>query len=200
MCGDESMNLFLATERLTMRPLELGDIGLGIEMFTNPNVVRYVGDLMEVDDISGRMLTWIKRGGKGGCIGIWCVTRTDTGEKLGTGALLPIPIQEEDTNWDDVVTDVMPNGDVEVGYILKESAWGQGYATEICERLLRFVFEETPMTEVVATFDDENLKSRHVLEKCGLKDRGRRFVYGEDSVDFRITREEWMARVLSGQA
>lgn len=194
------MNLFLATERLTLRPLELGDVGLGIEMFTNPDVVRYVGDLMEVDDISAKMLTWIRRGGKGGCIGIWCVTLTDTGEKIGTGALLPMPISEEDTNWDDVVTDRMPAGDVEVGYILKPSAWGQGYATEICQCLLRFAFEQTPLTEIVATFDDENVNSRHVLEKCGLVDHGRQFVYGEDPPNFRITRDEWMARVLDGSA
>lgn len=191
------MILILTTDRLTLRPLELGDIGLGIELFTNPNVMKHVGKLMTVDEISSGMLTWIKRGGTGGCIGIWCATITETGEKIGTGALLPMPIEEDDTNWDDVVTDVMPKGDVEVGYILKESAWNRGYATEICQCLLRFAFEQTQLTEIVATFDDDNLGSRHVLEKCGLVHRGRRFVYAEDSIDFAITRDEWWHRNVS---
>ena len=34
-----------------------------------------------------------------------------------------MPIDEDDTNWDHVVPGVMPDGDVEVGYVLKEDAW-----------------------------------------------------------------------------
>ena len=87
----------------------------------------------------------------------------------------------------------MPHGDVEVGYILKKSAWGKGYATEACRRLLRFAFEETALDEIVATLDSENRNSRHVLEKCGLVYKGMRRAYAEESLDFRITRQQWIA-------
>jgi len=46
---------------------------------------------------------------------------------------------------------------------------------------------------LVATFDDENIASRNVLEKSGLLDRGRGRCYGEDSPIYRITRDEWNA-------
>lgn len=67
-----------------------------------------------------------------------------------------------------------------------------GYATEACRRLLQFAFQETPLTEVVATFDDENIASRNVLEKAGFTDCGTMRCYGEDGLNYRITREAWL--------
>ena len=80
-------------------------------------------------------------------------------------------------------------------FILKEEAWGRGYATKVCLRLLRFAFEETPLEEVVATVDDRHEASKRVLEKSGLTCRGRRRAYAQDCPDWRITRPEWMASI-----
>ena len=129
----------------------------------------------------------------GGCIGIWCVLDRVTSEKLGTGVLLPMPIDEDDTNWDLVEGPEVPDCEIEVGYILKRAAWGKGYATEVCRRLLDFAFEETPLAEVVACIDDNNGGSRRVLSKCGLREEGKRRAYGEQTLCFRITREQWMS-------
>ena len=87
----------------------------------------------------------------------------------------------------------MPDNDIEIGFFLKRSAWGQGYATEISRRLLRFAFEESPLTEVVATFEPGNDASRSVLEKSGFVDHGVRWCYGEESPDYRIARSDWLA-------
>lgn len=186
------MTLVLTTERLRLTPLTFTDVDLAIEMFTDPAVVKFVGNLMVEDEILRKIQVWTKRGGPNGCIGIWCVANRETGEQYGTGALLPIPIVEDDTKWDQIVPGAMPDGEVEVGYILKPSAWGKGYATEICLRLLKFAFEETPLKEVVATLDDENEMSRNVLEKSGFTYHGRRWAYAEDSPDYRISRDEWI--------
>ncbi len=181
----------MTTERLVLAPLTVADVDVALEMFTDPAVVKFVGHLMTDEEIRREMPVWTKRGG-GGCIGIWCISDRDNGEKYGSAVLLPLPIDEDDTNWNDVVPGSMPEGDVEVGFILKRSAWGKGYATEVCLRLLRFAFEEAQLEEVVATLDDENERSRNVLEKAGLVQRGRRWAYAEDSADYRITRAEWL--------
>jgi ribosomal-protein-alanine N-acetyltransferase len=76
---------------------------------------------------------------------------------------------------------------------LKQSAWGKGYATEVCMRMLAFAFEETPLSDVVANIDDENDNSRRILHKCGLRDEGKRRAYGELSPCFRITRDQWVS-------
>ena len=186
------MRLVLTSERLKLTPVATADVDLAIEMFTDPAVTRFIGGVMSEEDIRREMPIWTKRGGDG-CIGIWCVANAASGEKLGSSCLLPIAMQEDDTDWDLVVPGVMPERDVEVGYFLKRSAWGKGYATEVCRRLLRFAFEETPLQEVVATFEDGNEASQRVLSKAGLTSRGRRIAYGQDLPDWRISRAEWAA-------
>lgn len=185
------MNLILHTERLTLAPLSKSDLDIVTELFTNPKVVEYAGAVMEEAAIRAEILKWTRRGGNG-CIGIWCVKSRDSGEKLGTGALLPMPIDEDNTDFDLVVSDQMPDADIEIGYFLKPSAWRKGFATEICRRLVRFAFKESPLEEVVASFDPGNEPSRNVLAKSGFEDRGMRRCYGEESPDYRITREGYL--------
>ena len=179
-----------------MRPLCHEDTELGIEMFTDPNVVRYLGGILSEEKIRAKMPNYVKRCG-GGCIGIWCAIESSTSEKIGTGALLPMPIEEDDTNWELVDGPDIPDCDIEVGYILKPSAWGQGYATEICQRLLRFAFEETPLTDLVACIDDENHGSKSVLVKCGFREVGRQMAYGIRIPLYRITRARWSRTDMS---
>ena len=102
-----------------------------------------------------------------------------------------MPVEEDDTDYSLVGADQMPDGDVEIGFFLKRSAWRNGFATEACRRLLQFAFQDTPLNEVVATFDAENVASKKVLGKAGLVDRGMMRCCGEDSPNYRITRDEW---------
>jgi RimJ/RimL family protein N-acetyltransferase len=175
-----------------LRPFAETDLDLALEMWTDPEVVKYVGGAMTEEEIRMDMPDSIKRGGNGG-IGIWCVADRATGEKLGDAFLLPRPIDEDDTDFSLVVMGQMPDADIEVGYFLRPSAWGRGYATEICKRLLQFAFQELPLDEVVASVDDGNAASQKVLEKSGLINRGRTLSYGKDSPIYRITRDEWNA-------
>jgi RimJ/RimL family protein N-acetyltransferase len=189
--GDHSaMILELHTERLTLTPLVLTDFDLCFEMFTDPEVVEYGGGLMTKATIRKKMSDWIKRGGEG-YIGIWCISDRRTGRKYGTVALLPMPIEENHNDFSLVTPGKIPGGDIEIGYFLKRSTWGRGYATEASRRLLDFVFQETPLKEVVATIDKDNAASRNVLKKLGFVDHGTMRCYGEDGPIYRITRDEW---------
>jgi len=184
------MDLTLSSERLLLKPFRPDDLDLCLEMFTDPEVVKYADGLMSESAIKKQMSNWTKRGGNGG-IGIWCITNRLSGEKYGSAALLPIPVEEDDTDFDLVVPGTMPDGDIEIGYFLKRSAWDHGFATEACKRVLQFAFEKTTLNEVVATFEEENTASRNVLEKAGFKNHGSRRCYGEDGPDYRISRDAW---------
>jgi len=185
------MNLVLHSERLTLAPLDAADVDLAIDMFTDPDVLKFAGGVVEEDEIRRSMSNWIARGGNG-CIGIWCISNLRSGEKFGSAALLPMPVEEDDTDFSLVIPGQMPNGDVEIGYFLKRSAWGNGYATEACRRLIRMAFEESSLTEVVATFEVGNIASQNVLRKVGFVDRGMTRCYGENGPYYRITRDEWL--------
>ena len=188
MVDDSTMNLPLSSERLLLKPLQPADLDLCWEIFTDSEVVKYADGILSESEVRKEMPDWTKRGGNG-CIGVWCITDRVSGEKYGTVALLPIPIEEDDTDFDLVVPGTMPDGDIEIGYFLKRSAWGRGFATEACTRVLNFAFEKTMLNEVVATFEEENTASRNVLEKAGFKNHGSRRCYGEDGPDFRISRD-----------
>ncbi len=186
------MNLALYSERLMLTPFSKDEQDMAIAMFTDADVLRYAGGPMPEEDIRASMDHWTRRGGNG-CIGVWCIKDRDSEEKLGSVALLPIPVEAKSTDYSLVIPGSMPEGDIEVGYFLKQSAWGNGYATEACRRIVRFAFEESPLTEIVATFDKGNVASRNVLEKVGFVNHGTRRCYGVDGVDYRLRREDWLA-------
>lgn len=187
------MDLILETQRLLLRPLTEADLDLGYVLLTDPAVTKYAGRTHTRAEVVEQMPTAVRRCARG-AIGIWCVSDRATGEKLGTAILLPLPIDEDDTNWDLVQGDALPDAEIEVGYMFKPSAWGKGFATEACTRLVRFAFEETDLSEVVAVTAPENAPSQNVLRKSGLRDVGLRRAYGKECPGFRITRAEWLAR------
>ncbi len=192
------MKLEMHSQRLTLSPYTPEDLDLSIELFTDPQVVKYAGGVMSRIEIERNMPKWTRRGADG-YIGIWTISDRTTGEKYGSAALLPMPIADKETDYDLVIPGNIPNADIEIGYFLKRSAWRHGYATEACRRLLRFAFKQTPLAEVVATFHQENLASRKVLEKAGFTERGTRLCYGKVGLDFRIARNEWL-QLQSSQA
>ena len=185
------VDLELETGRLLLRPLVEDDWDMVLETFTDPEVMKFVADISDEETLAAEMKAYIRRGA-GGRIGVWCVLRRETGEKLGTSVLLPMPIEEHDTDWSLLQEDRYPDADIEVGYILKRSAWGNGYATEACRRLVQFAFEETELDEIVAVTDPRNAVSQKVLRKCGLRDEGLRRAYAEECPAFRISRKQWL--------
>jgi len=63
--------------------------------------------------------------------------------------------------------------EVTFGYVLNRAYWGRGYATELAVRLVERLFVDPELLLIRATCDAENVASRRVLEKSGLKLRGR---------------------------
>ncbi len=189
-----SAALVLHTPRLTLRPLAPEDEDIQRALLTDPVVTRYVTDPLTPSQVARRMVQAVRRGA-GGRIGAWTVSITATGERIGDGALTPVPFDEKDTPWHQVRPDAWPENPVEVGYMLLRHVWGQGYATEICESLLRFAFERAGLEQVVACADPYNAASRRVLCKCGMRDCGPARAYGEMVAWFEMSRADWEARV-----
>tara|TARA_B100000959_G_scaffold138974_1_gene146018 strand:- start:74 stop:601 length:528 start_codon:yes stop_codon:yes gene_type:complete len=171
----------------------MSDVGLAIELFTDQKIMKYAGGVIPEEKITQEMALCTRRGGQG-CIGIWCICDRANGEALGTVALLPLPIDQDDTNWEQLIEDHLPEGEIEIGYFLRRLAWGNGYATEAAERLLRFAFEDTSLKEVVAVIDAENKGSRRVLDKIGFVSTGTRRAYGETLPGFRITSDVYRTK------
>ncbi len=194
---DELIHLTFDSERLRFQPLGDEDLPFSVELWTNPEITKYVGG-PSTEDVLRRDHSKFMRRCAGGVIGVWTLTTHDTNEKIGTAILLPMPVELDDTDWDLVVGDDLPDAQVEVGYILKKSAWGKGFATEACIKIIDFGFKHSKLEEIVASIDRENTASKNVLMKSGMTDEGEAMSYGEICPYFRITPEAWKKRRING--
>lgn len=69
----------------------------------------------------------------------------------------------------------------EVGWVVRPELWGRGYATEIGAAGLAFAFDDLGVDEVVAFTEVENVRSRAVMERLGMR-FVREFRYPDDDV------------------
>jgi RimJ/RimL family protein N-acetyltransferase len=90
-------------------------------------------------------------------------------------------------------------GQLEIGWRLREDCWGQGYAGEAAGASLDFAFERLDAPHVVALTVEGNLASRRLMERLGMTRRPDLDYEGPDWAEgpvivYRIEREEWQAR------
>lgn len=62
---------------------------------------------------------------------------------------------------------------LELGYRLRQDAWGRGLATEGSRALVRYAFDDLEQTLVDACALEDNAASIAVLKKCGMRYVGR---------------------------
>lgn len=59
--------------------------------------------------------------------------------------------------------------ELELGYWMGQAYWGNGYAPEAVQALLRYCFETLGQSRIWCAHYAENDKSRRVIEKCGFQ-------------------------------
>lgn len=143
----------METERLFLRRYAEQDKADFITLFTDPAVMKYVGDgVLTVEQAEA---FWRKLFEKlyPENFNIWAVFARENSAYVGHAGIYPRPTRKED--WEFV-------------YFLNQKAWGKGYATETARRLIQFAFEELNLPEVFATVDDEHFASIKVMKKAGM--------------------------------
>jgi RimJ/RimL family protein N-acetyltransferase len=95
-----------------------------------------------------------------------------------------------------------PEDEPELGYRLHKPAWGKGYATEGSLALIDRAFRELGARRVFAQTMAVNVRSRRVMEKCGMRLARTFHLEWEDplpgteqgGVEYELTRADWEAR------
>ncbi len=91
---------------------------------------------------------WEKHG-----FGIYAVTRREDGILLGRCGL----------NYIDETSEV------EVDFVIAKNYWRRGYATEAAKACLAYGFEALNLDRIIALSKPENVASRRVMEKAGMR-------------------------------
>lgn len=73
----------------------------------------------------------------------------------------------------------------ELGYVFNDEYQGKGYASEACNRLLEFGFEELEVRRVIANCNPLNIKSWRLMERLKLRREG----HSLQTVYFKLDKE-----------
>ena len=65
------------------------------------------------------------------------------------------------------------NGRIQFGYIFSPTQWGNGYATEVCMKMMELLKKEKEVFRIGTYVDTENIGSIRVLQKSGLVEEAR---------------------------
>ena len=82
-----------------------------------------------------------------------------------------------------------------LGYRFEPNEWGKGYATELSRRAISYGFDEVGLKDISAFLWEDNLASKRVLEKVGMRfvERSEKTDNEPTSLTFRLTYDEWLA-------
>ena len=171
----------LRTARLRLRPFTEADGPVHLALYQDPEVTRQLGGGPFVDDqIAARsrravekfVRHWAEKG-----YGVFAVEDLATGRFLGQCGLNTI---------DEL-------GEIEVLYALERAAWGRGLATEAARAALAYGFDEAGLPRIVAVTRPEHTRSRHVLEKLGMRYERDVDVFGIHAVLYALTPDGFRA-------
>lgn len=174
----------LETERLTLREWRQTDVDGLARMYVDHETMRFISDsgtatrdeaAQHVNDL---MYHWDEHG-----FGQWAVEERSSGEFVGRIGLT----QRQDFDRD-----------VEVGWVVERSRRGRGYATEGGSASIHHAFETLGLQRLVSVVAPDNVASRRVEEKLGLRviaERESTYRPGFRVLWYGITRAEWLADV-----
>jgi RimJ/RimL family protein N-acetyltransferase len=153
----QATRVFLETERMVLRRFTMADVDNLVGLDADPDVMRFItgGLATSREDIENELLpTFLACYQRFEGFGCWAAIEKSTGDFLGWFRFEP--------------RGQAAPGETVLGYRLRKSAWGQGYATEGSRALIRKGFTELGARRVIAETMAANVASRRVLEKAGL--------------------------------
>jgi RimJ/RimL family protein N-acetyltransferase len=146
------------TDRLILRDWREEDWPLFWEGTNTPGVMRWLGgvcDGAKRDAAQQRLLSYEREHGHT----FWCV------ERRGDGAILGFCGLKRSNQAGG------PLGMMEVGWRLREDAWGRGYAKEAATASLDLAFDRFDAEEVIAMTVQRNTASWGLMQRLGMRRR-----------------------------
>lgn len=148
------------TERLRLRTWDPEDERRFYDIMNVPAVMRWLGGLQTPEEWNAayqRLRDYERDFG----FTFWIVERRCDGEILGFCGL-----KRANAPGGEAIA-----GEVEIGWRLREDAWGQGYAKESAIASLDLAFERFAAPQVVALTAEQNVTSQGLMKRLGMRRR-----------------------------
>lgn len=146
----------LKTKRLLLRQFEMSDLEqLHRQVFSDAEVM-YFGDGPQTREWTRQWIETSLENYKVRGFGPYAVMKKDSLELIGYCGLFLFP-------------EVDGHSEVEIGYRLGRSTWGNGYATEAATVVRDFALHDLHLQRLIALIDPGNTASLRVAKKLGMQ-------------------------------
>jgi ribosomal-protein-alanine N-acetyltransferase len=165
----------LTTQRLRLEPFNDRHFEELYYLNNDMQVMRYItGRKVSIDETLEHIALVKKNWAELG-FSSWSIFLSDTNEFIGSGGIQHIEFNRENP--------------IEMGWRLKTSKWGHGYATEAAQRMMQYAFDQVDVDTLYAICHQENKRSEGVMKRIGMHFQGIEQWYGLDTNVYRMTRE-----------
>lgn len=145
----------LETERLRLRTMNEHDASFLYDMlFQDEEVMKYYPSLKDKQQTK-EWIAWNQKNDRMYHTSLWIIEDKETNELLGQSGI--------------VLQNIEGQTELEIGYMLKKAAWGNGYAAEAAKGCLTYGFEEMKVRRMVSLIRPDNEASVKVALKMGMK-------------------------------
>jgi len=157
--------LRLVGERVVLRPPARDDLDGFERLFTDPEVMRYVAygrplTPSEVEEWLGRMISRFEADG----FGQFALTRRSDGLLIGRAGLLP----HDPATWrGGSLSELGPQAEIELGWMLAREFWGHGYAAEAARVARDWAWNELGLSRLVSIIQVGNERSVRLAVRLG---------------------------------
>jgi ribosomal-protein-alanine N-acetyltransferase len=161
----------IETARLRLRPFAAQDLDAIHGIWVEPEVRRYLWDGEQISkEKAETVLASSIESFENYGFGIWAVILRESGDLIGFCGFRYL----DDTP------------EIELTYGISTPYWGMGFATEGAKAAIRYGFEEVGLDRIVGIADTENIASRRVLEKVGMRFEQHTSHEGRDETHYEI--------------
>lgn len=170
----------LATPRLTLRAHRAADFEDSVAMWSNPDVVRFMGAKPATpEEVWARLLRYIGHWTLLG-YGFWLISETASGAFVGEAGLA------------DFRRAISPplGADPEAGWALAPWAHGRGYAAEAVSAILGWADQSLGAPRTVCIIDPRNAPSLTLAGKLGFRLYGKGLYRGDEALMLERLRPE----------
>jgi ribosomal-protein-alanine N-acetyltransferase len=144
----------LETERLRLRAFREDDLPAYAAIWSDPDVMRYLGKggARSLEG-SRELLAWLRATYRDG-FGVWALVERESGAAIGWAGVNPV--------------EAGGRREIELMYLLARARWGRGLATEAALALRDYAFAELRLPRLAALVFPQNRASLRVVEKVGM--------------------------------
>jgi len=170
----------IETQRLRLRLWRVGDWRGLQRAYGDAEVTRWIGgngpSSTEFTAYAvGRMtMHWDALG-----YGQWAVVEKSSGRLLGRVGLM------HHNDW------TVDEHNIEIGWTLQRSCWGQGYATEGALAARDWAFRNLAIERLISITLPDNERSQAVMRRIGMSPQGEAFWREQNHVYYALDRRDW---------